>query len=214
MYGNLSANYWKRSLVTELPYTIELSNTSVGALLLQDFRSHVRVTDTGEDRDLMRYLDTAARAWEDDTRRCLLNTTVKEYYDVWPWDHIYALHLHRAPVSSITSITYYDDDGNQQTWDSGDYVADIVNEPARIIEADNPAVSSPNLDDDRPNCVTIEYVAGFGSDIEDLEPAAINAIFVKASYLYGCGRELMFTADETAVERCWQSSIRHYMWSA
>ena len=210
---NYSQTTWERSLTAEVPYTVQYTSASVGALLLPDFRSHVRVDLSCEDADLARYLNTAARAFEEDTRRLLITTTVKEHFDVWPWDILSVVHLHRAPVQSITSVTYYDTDGNQQTWSSSDYNTDIINEPARIIVADNPTLSSPNLQTDLPNSATIEYVAGFGSDIEDIPPEVVNAIFMKASYLYGCGRELMFTVDESALERCWQNVIRSQVWS-
>jgi len=205
---------WKAYERDLIPYRIELERSAVGAALLSEFKEHVRVADSSEDALLVRMLNTAARALEDDTRRLLITGTVKEYYDIWPWDFVSVVHLHRCPVVSLTSIKYYDTDDNQQTWDSANYETDLINEPARIVIAENATLDSPNIDQ-RPNCVVLEYECGYGTTVSNVDPEAINAIFVKAAYLYGCGRELMQQpGTEAAVERCWQNELRRLYWSA
>ncbi len=205
---------WSRHTQSSvIPYSIELERLAVGPGLLDDFRDHVRVTGGSEDTALVRYLNTAARALEDDTRRVLLTGTVTEYYDIWPWDWTTVVHLTRAPVVSFTHVKYYDTDEAQQTWTSTNYDTDIINEPARIVVALSATTTSPNLDQ-RPNGVSIEYEAGYGSTVASLNAETVNAIFVKAAYLYGCGRELMNEGDAAATERCWQNEIRRLSWSA
>jgi uncharacterized phiE125 gp8 family phage protein len=179
---------------------------------LDDFKAHLRVSGTAEDTALVRFLDTAARALEDDARRLLLTGTVKEYYDVWPWDYVEVLHLSRAPVVSLTSVTYYDTADVLQTWAATNYVADVLSEPARLVLAELATVTSPSIDQ-RPNAVVVEYQCGYGATVANLPPESINAIFVKASYLYARGRELGTSADAEAVERCWQNEIRRLTWS-
>lgn len=203
---------WHRHQGSPLPYTVELERLAVGTYLLDDFKAHLRVSGTAEDTLLARFIDTAARALEDDTRRLLLTGTVKEYFDVWPWDSVDVLHLSRAPVRSFTSVTYYDTSNVLQTWASANYVADILSEPARVVVAEGATLSSPNVDQ-RPNAVIVEYEAGYGSAVSNLNPETINAIFVKAGYLYARGRELGTAADAEAVERCWQNEIRRLTWS-
>ena len=207
-------NTWATHFNTSLLPRVELERTAPGVSLLSDFKSHVRVTGSTEDTDLTRYLNVAARALEDDARRLLITGTVKEYYDFWQWDYLGVVHLQRQPVVSLTSIKYYDTSDVLQTWDSGNYDTDLINEPARIVVAENATLSSPNVDQ-RPNAVVIEYECGYGAAVSNLNPESINAIFVKAAYLYGCGRELMMQegANE-AVERCWRNEIRRLTWSA
>ena len=203
---------WQRHQTPPLPHTVELTRVSVGASLLADFKAHLRVSGEAEDTALTRFLDTAARALEDDARRLLLTGTVKEYFDVWPWDYVGVVHPSRAPVASVTSIKYFDTSDVEQTWDAANYVADVKSEPARIVVAQLATLSSPNVDQ-RPNAVTIEYQCGYGAAVADLAPEVINAIFVKAAYLYARGRELGTAADAEAVERCWQNEIRRLTWS-
>lgn len=203
---------WVRHQVAPLPYTIELERVAVGSYLLTDFKNHLRVSGTAEDTELARFLNVAARALEDDTRRLLLTGTVKEYYDVWPWDYLDVVHLARAPVVSFTSVTYYDTADVLQTWAGANYAADILSEPARLVVAEGATVTSPNIDQ-RPNAVIVEYECGYGAAVASLTADTVNAIFVKAAYLYARGRELGTAADAEAVERCWQNEIRRLTWS-
>ena len=49
---------------------------------------------------------------------------------------IYAeIRLAKSPLASVSSITYVDEDGATQTWDSGDYRVDTDSEPGRITLA-------------------------------------------------------------------------------
>jgi uncharacterized phiE125 gp8 family phage protein len=203
---------WNRHQTRPLPHTIEITRVAVGALLLEDFKAHLRVSGTAEDTALTRFLDTAARALEDDARRLLLTGTVKEYFDVWPWDYLEVLQLTRAPVVSLTSVKYYDPADVLQTWASSNYATDLVNEPARVVLAELATLTSPSVDQ-RPNAVVVEYQCGYGAAVSNLAPEIINAVFVKAAYLYARGRELGTAAEAEAVERCWQNEIRRLTWS-
>lgn len=203
---------WQRHQGPALAHSLAMTRLLPGTNLLDDFKTHLRVSGTAEDGALVRFLDAAARALEDDTRRLLLTGAVTEYYDVWPFDYVDVLHLTRAPVVAVTSIKYYDTDDVLQTWASTNYTTDLLNEPARILLAELATLTSPNVDQ-RPNAVEVAYTCGYGSAVTDLAPETINAIFVKAAHLYARGRELGTVADSEAVERCWQNEIRRLTWS-
>lgn len=70
------------------------------------------------------------------------------------------LRLGRAPVVSLTSITYVDTNGATQTLDATKYQADLATEPARILPVYGSywPVVRPQL-----NAVTATYVAGYGA---------------------------------------------------
>lgn len=199
------------------PYRISLSRTDVGSELLTEFKGHVRVTGSAQDTDLTRYLDQAGRDFEDQTRRLLVVGTVIEYYDVWPWDWVPVLELHRAPVASFTKVEYYDSDGVLQEWDSSNYDTDLVDEPARVAVADDATDISPALDD-RMNPVQVTYECGLvdtsgTGTAADLDAQVKNALFVKAAWLAGPGREMLPDVDPVALNRCWQREINSYMWT-
>lgn len=196
---------------------LELERVSLGSELLWEFKDHVRVSGTAQDGELTRYLNRAVRDLEDDTRRLVAVATVKEYFDVWPWQYVNTVELQRAPVSAVTSVTYYDQDGTLQTWSTDNYDTDLVGEPARIVLADGAPLTVPSIDE-RPNAVIIEYESGLASaDGEttaaaNLDPQTKNAIFVRAAWLYGPGRELAPDISVEAVNRCWYAEIRRLQW--
>jgi uncharacterized phiE125 gp8 family phage protein len=72
------------------------------------------------------------------------------------------LRLPRPPLSSVTSITYYDSNGDSQTLDSSTY---LVRTPWRMpgtIER-APGESWPAVQDDRRYPITIRFVAGYAA---------------------------------------------------
>jgi uncharacterized phiE125 gp8 family phage protein len=198
-------NTWRRHPSDALAHTTALTPTPVGPVLLGALRDHVRVLDSSQDAILIRYADAAGEQLEADARRVLLTTAVVEYYDVWPWDAAACVQLHRAPVASVDAIKYYDPDDVLQTWDSANYDTDLVNEPARIVVAENAALSSPNVDQ-RLNAVQIEYTAGYGTTIDDLPPLAVVAMLKYAAHQYD-SRDL-----DTVTDNVWNAAIRDLIW--
>jgi len=198
---------WHRAPQAGVPYSGPAVSTParIGPLLLAEAKLHFRLDTSDEDELVLRFLNEAQDCLQDDTRRILLTSTAIEYYDVWPWDYLPLVHLHRAPVSSITSITYYDTSDVQQTWASTNYETDLVNEPARIHIAEAATLTSPTIDE-RLNCVAITYVAGYGLTLASLPNIAVEAIKRKAYANYEC-REL-----STAEERIWLSAVRRLIW--
>lgn len=210
---DLPQSTWHRYQHARLPFTAEWTRAGIGRLILPELREHARVDDTSQDAILTRFANAAGARLEDDTRRILLTTTIKEHYDVWPWDYLPVVHLHFSPVDSLTSIKYYDPDNVQQTWDSANYDTDLIHEPARIVIAESATVTAPSVDQ-RPNAVTVEYVAGYGSTLADLPDAAVIAICQYATFLFDEQRDLAPIHSRTAVERIWQSAIRELIWTA
>jgi len=203
---------WHRYQHRRIPFTVDMTRKTVGGLVLPELRDHARVTDTADDAILTRFANAAGMRLEDDTRRVLLTTTVKEHYDVWPWDYLDVVHLHYSPVASLTSVEYYDSDAVQQTWAAANYDTDLTHEPARIVVADDATLTAPSIDE-RLNAVTVEYEAGYGSTLADLPDSAVIAICQYATFLFDQGRGLT-PIDRNAVERIWQAAIRDLVWTA
>jgi len=196
---------------------LELERSFDGADLLALMKGHARITGTAQDTELTRYLNGAALLFEDTVHRLLVQATVKEYFDVWPWTYQRTVELSRAPVASVTSVKYYDADNVQQTWDSSNYDTDLVGEPARIRLSDTASLTLPSVYD-KPNAVVIEYESGIaevsGDDTAaDVLPAdVINALLVRATWQHGPGRELTPDISPEAVQRCWWNAVRRWQW--
>jgi uncharacterized phiE125 gp8 family phage protein len=86
-----------------------------------------------------------------------------------------ALRLPMPRLVSVTSITYLDTTGTQQTLDPASYNVDNSSEPARITPAIN--LIWPTTDYYIPGSVKVTYVAGsYGDGVEiDTCPASLRA---------------------------------------
>jgi len=139
-------------------------------ITLTEAKNYARI-DISDDDDIVTSLITAARQYcETHTNRCFVTTTRYKYYDDFPK----VMYL-RAPLASVTSITYYDTDGDSQTLSSTYYDVDISREPGRVVEAYGYTWPSTY---DMQNAVTVTYVAGYGaaSSVPDIIKTAIKML--------------------------------------
>ena len=85
------------------------------------------------------------------------------------------------PLSSVTSVKYYDSDNTLQTLDSSVYLVDTYSEPGTITLAPNQSWPSVK---DRVNAVQVEYVAGYGTSSSDVPEEARQTIIALAVDMY------------------------------
>jgi uncharacterized phiE125 gp8 family phage protein len=127
-------------------------------------RDHLRIDSTDADSMIASYI-VAAREWCESRTRRALPTQTWEYTIDFDWPTLGGCHridLPLAPVSSVSLITYIDEDGTEQTLDESLYQVcgtGPENFPY-IVPAYNQ--SWPNV---RyiPEAITVEYVAGYGA---------------------------------------------------
>ena len=128
-------------------------------LSVAETQDYLRI-DPANDQTLIASLITASRrALEEYTSRSLINTT---------WDDAVearqlvgtSLRLPRAPLASITSATYYADDGTAATFSATSYYADTYSTPGRLVLLDG--ASWPSALRERASLV-VRFVAGYGS---------------------------------------------------
>lgn len=149
-------------------------------IALAEAKVHCRV-DHDDENDLITSLIVSARQWaENETRRRLVNTTLRLSMDCFPE----VIRLPGGKVSSVTSITYTDTNGDSQTLSSSVYTLDSDSEPARIVQAYGqfwPAIRYV------PNAVKATYVAGYGAAASNVPDGIRSAI--KQHVLYSFNRE-------------------------
>lgn len=121
-----------------------------------------QVRQDGTDEDT--YIDTlivAARRWVERTSgRALINQTWDYSLDRFPQSAF--IEIPKFPLSSVTSITYYDDDLSTSTvFASSKYQVDTARTPGRIALKDGETwpVDSLRLS----SGVVIRFVAGYGA---------------------------------------------------
>ena len=142
-------------------------------------KSHMRVDHNADDTLIAALIKAARQYLEEISGRALINQTWTLKLDGFPgcgkdrrnisplytsdryrWRSQLPIILPRAPLSSVSSIAYVDEDGASQTWGSSNYVVDSAGEPGAVYPAEG--VEYPDTDD-RPNAVTVTYVAGYGA---------------------------------------------------
>ena len=147
---------------------------------VNELRTHCRIDGNTED-ELLYTLGRSAREYvEAYTGRALVSQTWELRFDQFP---LY-INLPKAPLASITSITYIDLEGNTQTLASSAYqlVASSgdFSQPGRVFQAYNQTwPSSRGHYDD----VRVRYVAGYGTP-NDVPYALKAAIKLMTAHLY------------------------------
>ena len=127
-------------------------------LTLTQVKNHLRIDDTNSDDELTLLLAAARAHVEARTNRQLMEATYTMTFDRWPRGNGIALRM--PPLSSVTSVTYYDENGDNQTFASSKYHVDTATEPGRVVLDEDESWPSISV---RPAAVTVVYVAGKAS---------------------------------------------------
>ena len=150
----------------------ELSITSEPAsepITLTELKAHLRVDGVLDDTELGDKLTEARKSIEQLTNRAFFTQTRTLSFN--RFDHTTSrIYLPGAPVALITSLTYYDLNGTQQTWDSGNYSL-VVGQPSWLQLDYN--VDWPDHRSVRDRIV-ITYVCG-ASDVADIDARVKSA---------------------------------------
>ena len=144
---------------------------AVEPVTLNEAKLHCRI-DVTDDDALVTSLITVARQYaETFTGRAFVTQTIQ--YDLPRWPRRKAIYLPRPPLQSVTSVTWWDTDGNDTVLTAGtNYLVDAAPEPGTVLLPDGGLWPSEPLYAVHP--VRIEYVAGYGL-------AAVVPEYIKAA---------------------------------
>jgi len=149
----------------------------------------------------------ASRQWcEQFTRRAFITQAWKVTLDSWP-DTIY---LPRPPAINVSSIKYYDIDGNQQTLSTDVWDSDIQAEPGRVYRAYGQ--SWPSIQG-KENAIEVNYTAGYGDAASDVPDAIKLAIMMRAANIFDApeGTTIQVPGNLTTVENIlWPYRVLDY----
>jgi uncharacterized phiE125 gp8 family phage protein len=143
-------------------------------VMLSDLvKVHIKVDDTDEEAGLLEeYIRAATERVQDEIQRQLMQATFEYHMDDFSEvDCDGYITLKKAPLVSVESVKYYDENNELQTMSADDYQVDTTRCPGRIrFIGDIPSVY------DIVNAVQIQYVAGYGSadDSPDEQRTAIS----------------------------------------
>lgn len=136
---------------------------TIEPVTVEQAKDQCRIDHANEDALLEDILIPAAReAAEAFTRRAIMKQTWDWKLDRFPCEHPW--ELPKAPLLSVTSISYVDGDGTTQTWSSTEYA---VNAPAGPRAMPGTVALAYGygypVHRSQPNAVTVRYVAGYSS---------------------------------------------------
>lgn len=152
---------------------------TVNPVSLAEAKDHLRVTGDDENSLIVNLIKAASEAARQITRRQFVNATYTLDLPDFPSGDI---ELEFPPLSSVTSVKYYDVANDQQTLSaSTDYEVDTYSTPGRIVLRVNE--SWPDVYD-RALPVTIVYVAGYGAAASSVPEPIRQAILLLVGHLY------------------------------
>ncbi len=138
---------------------------------VDDLMMHSRIDSDAEYTYVQSLIAAAREHVEDELRRTLMPTTWEWTLDNWP---CVPLAIPRAPLRSIVSIKYTDEDGVEATYSASNYFIDTASEPGRLML--KPDASWPSVTLQAIAGVKIRFVAGYADALdEDSTQAEITA---------------------------------------
>ena len=154
------------------------SQPAVEPISLSEAKNHLRIDGSDEDTYLATIITAARRYCEQYCNRAFITQTWIQY----PTKFSNGMKLSINPVQSVSSITYYDVDGNSQTLNSSQYQVDLSDDICRVYEAVN--VDFPDTQDEKINPITITYISGYGDASTDVPMDILHAIKLMISHFF------------------------------
>lgn len=162
-----------------------------------DAKKHLEISGAAHDYHVSLLIEAARQQWEHDTQEYLINQT-------WTLttDSLMELRYPKRPVSSITSITYYDSGNSQQTLATSVYALDTADNTVRLkVDQSWPTVY------ERYDAVTHTVVLGDHSAATTVPAVAKQAMLLLIGNYFE-DREMM--AGAMGNDRAYQALVRRY----
>lgn len=144
---------------------------------LPEMKLFLKVDGTADDALITALIQAAREYGEVYTKRSFFTTIWELTLDGFPSKGI---ELPRPPLASVTSITYYDENGDSQVITPTDYFVDTKSEPGWVLPAFG--LNWPTARD-QANAVTIVYTSGF-ADVGDIPESIKTWLKVRVATLY------------------------------
>jgi uncharacterized phiE125 gp8 family phage protein len=146
---------------------------------LAEAKAHLRVTHADDDAYISTLIIAARRAAEARTGLALISQGWSLWLDGWPGAAAASLGL--APVSAISDIITYGEDGTPSTYDSAHYYLDGVSRPGRaVIRPDR----LPPLAGRKVNGIEIRFTAGFGASASAVPQELKQALLLTLAHWF------------------------------
>ena len=146
---------------------------------LDAFKSHARLDGDHDNDAAQLLLRSATRHIEHITARQFIHSTWRYTFDAWPASEV--IWIPKAPLVSITSITYLDGNGDTQTLSTDVYQAVTDDAPGSVVLKYGKSWPAAREDTE---AIQVTFVAGYGSDPANVPELAKLAIQRLGTYWY------------------------------
>jgi len=169
---------------------------TVEPLTMQEVKEYLRVEDNTDERVVRPFIETARRLAEEHLGRTLMPTTYSLFIDtnndmddpLWEGMRTGAdlnyyknyIVLPRSPVTSVTSVSTFNDADTESTMASSKYYVDNVSEPARIVLRQGETFPTALR---VANAIKVVYVSGYTSAYAVPEPIRMGML-QHIAYMY------------------------------
>ena len=169
---------------------------TVEPLTMQEVKEYLRVEDNTDERVVRPFIETARRLAEEHLGRTLMPTTYSLFLDtnndmddpLWEGMRTGAdlnyyknyIVLPRSPVTSVTSVSTFNDADTESTMASSKYYVDNVSEPARIVLRQGETFPTALR---VANAIKVVYVSGYTSAYAVPEPIRMGML-QHIAYMY------------------------------
>lgn len=142
-------------------------------------KTQARVSSSADDSYIDLLIQAAREVIEDYTGLALINQSWTLRMDALPRCSEFDLPIN--PVSSITSFSYVDTNGDTQVWSSSNYILDANRPVARLGLAYNTVWPTTR---GQKNAISIVFVAGYGASGDDVPEVFKLAIKMLVAHWY------------------------------
>lgn len=179
---------------------------TIEPMTLQEAKDHLRVDHADDDSYIEPLIKAVREAAETFTGRGFITQTWDLFIHCFPRPGT-LLEIPMPPLQSITSIKYIDTDGNQQTLASSVYTVDANAEMGTVTLAYNqtwPTIRAI------PNAVEIRFIAGYGSNAEDMPEGIRHGMKMLLGHLYERRETTIVGVPITAVPQAYEWLLNPY----
>ena len=164
-----------------MPLTLKQATAPASEpITLAEAKLHLRVDFDDDDTLIAGQIVTAREVVEGIARRALISQSWDLVLDAFPGERYIELPL--PPLQSVTSVIYVDEDGDEHTFSSTNYVVDTYREPGRLVLTSSASWPSDTLQETAG--VRVRFVAGFGDDGDDVPAKYKQAILLMVGHYY------------------------------
>lgn len=158
---------------------VRVTAPATAPISLAEAKAQMRVEGGDEDSIIQRLIDAAVAFV--DVQGVLGFAMITQTWAEWLGPNQSTVYLSLGPVQSVSSIKYYDIDGNLQTATLADF--NIFGTPNRITIAPKTNKAWP-ITQTRDDAIKIEYVIGYGSTSAAVPQTVRHALLMLVSHWY------------------------------